>query len=148
MNPTRNFRQMYRKKNRLGSVARKSTCNLGHNHDSRDEAEYCAVLLALKRQGTIKDFKAQVTFSMDVNGKHITNHRVDFLVDKVDGGQEIHEVKGWASEIWPLKKALCEALYPHIKYITINFQGFTKQQAAAKKSWRGYVTRTIDVDKR
>lgn len=91
-------------------------CHLGHNHDSCMEAGYCDQLSMLKTMKEIRDFKTQVSYSFDINGAHICNHIVDFLVEDKDGHLEVHEVKGFANEVWRIKFKLFEALYPEIPY--------------------------------
>ena len=55
-----------------------------------------------------------------MNGKHICNHYVDFIVTKNDGSIEAHEYKGFRTGVWLLKMKLFKALYPEIPYIVIN----------------------------
>jgi hypothetical protein len=76
-------------------------------------------LLALKRAGGIVDYECQKTFHLTVNGVHICDHRVDFLVQTNDDRQEVHEVKGFGTMIWYMKMRLFEALYPEIEYHVI-----------------------------
>jgi len=38
-------------------------------------------------------------------------------VETKGGGFEFHEVKGYATDVWKIKKKLVEALYPEIPYI-------------------------------
>lgn len=96
------------------------TCNIGHIHDSRGEARYCDELGMLKMSGKIKDFQTQKTFRLKAYDKHITNHRVDFFVTNNDGSQEVHEFKGFATDVWKLKKKLFEANFPEIPYIVVH----------------------------
>ena len=95
------------------------TCQSGHKHDSRLEKRYCDVLLLLKKGKGIKDYVVQKTYSLDVNGAHICNHRVDFVVTTNSGALEVHETKGFETEVWALKKKIFEACYPDIKYNVI-----------------------------
>ena len=98
---------------------RSCKCISGHIHDSRGEAEYCTSLEMLKRAGEIKDYKTQVKYSLDVGGKHIANHYVDFVVTLNDGTERIEEYKGFATATWNIKRKLTEALYPDIEYLVI-----------------------------
>jgi len=68
---------------------------------------------------TIKGFEIQKKFSMDVNGKHICNHFVDFWVERPDGTFEAHETKGMKTATWRIKYKLFLALYPGIEYIIV-----------------------------
>ena len=94
-------------------------CQQGHIHDSRAEATYCNQLNILKRAGEIKDYEIQKTYRLNVNGKHITNHRVDFGVVLPDDKIEIHEYKGYETDVWRIKKKLFEACYPDIPYVVV-----------------------------
>ena len=67
----------------------------------------------------IKSYKTQVTYDLVVNGKRITGHRVDFEVENNNGSIEVHEFKGFATDVWVLKRKLFIALYPDIPYKTI-----------------------------
>jgi hypothetical protein len=93
-------------------------CALGHIHDSRLEAAHCPTIHLMakdKTKGIIK-VERQVTFPLVVNGHKICDHRPDFLLTYKDGHQEIIESKGFENPVWPIKKALFEALYPEITY--------------------------------
>ncbi len=96
-----------------------SRCNQEHSHDSIGEAQYCNSLELLKRAKEIRSFKIQQSYDMTVNGKTICKHIVDFLVTNKEGKVEVHEVKGFATNVWNLKRKLFEALYPSIPYIVI-----------------------------
>src|SRR6476661_2411625 len=97
-----------RRGNKFGA---KSTIYNGIQYHSRKEAGYAAELDLLKKAGEIKDWERQVKISLDVNGHHITNYFCDFLVTMKDGSQELHEVKGFETEIYRLKLLLLEATY-------------------------------------
>lgn len=117
------YRDKYaKKKNRFGNIAQRKKCALNHSHQSREEAEYCLVLQILKKSGEIKDFRSQVKYSLDLTdefGKkhHLINHIVDFEVWTKAGKLEVHEYKGYETEIWRVKMRLFRFLYPHIPYI-------------------------------
>ena len=98
---------------------RSCTCHQGHLHDSRFEAGYCDDLHLLQRAGEIKGIKNQVTYDLKVNGRQICTHRVDFVVTNNAGIEEVHECKGFGTEVWRIKKKLFEACYPEINYIVI-----------------------------
>lgn len=97
-------------------------CHQGHIHHSRGEAGWCNNLELRKKAGDIADYETQVSYDFIVNGKKVCGHRPDFRVHGTDGSVWIEEYKGWGSEIWRLKKALFEALYPDIKYVVIKHQ--------------------------
>lgn len=106
------------------SKYRNQTCKCiqGHIHHSRGEAQYCTKLYAMMQHQEIRSYEIQKCYRLDVNGHHICNHYVDFLVFMNDGKQEVHEFKGFATTEWMLKKRLFEAVYPDIPYIVIKYQ--------------------------
>lgn len=101
----------------------------GVRFDSRREAAYYGELLMQKKAGLISGFKRQVTFHLYAHEvgaepefqrqRQVCDHRVDFLVTRLNGDQEVHEVKGFATEVWNLKRKLFEANYPDIPYKVI-----------------------------
>lgn len=98
---------------------RRCECKQGHWHHSTKESNYCNKLALLIKAKEIKEYKTQVKYEFRVNGYKICAHYVDFLVTNNDGTQEVHEVKGWETEIWRLKRNLFEALYPETKYVVL-----------------------------
>ena len=111
------MRSFYKRKNKYGNKT--CRCWRDHFHDSIFEANYCNDLNALQKAGEIRAYRSQVLYEFYVKNKRITGHIVDFLVVKNDGSREVHEVKGFATAVWQLKKNLFEALYPKIPYIVI-----------------------------
>jgi hypothetical protein len=59
----------------------------------------------------IKKWDRQVKISLDVNGEHICNYYIDFIITHNDGIQEYVEVKGIETPEWKLKWKLFQALY-------------------------------------
>lgn len=94
-------------------------CNQGHIHDSRGEAGYCNQLTLLVKAKEIQGYEIQKTYDLRVNGKLICRHRVDFVVTKLDGNCEIHEYKGFATQVWNIKRKLFEACYLSIPYLVV-----------------------------
>lgn len=80
-------------------------------YDSKKEAGYAQDLELLKKGKVIKDYERQVTFHININGYPICGYRADFVVYNIDGSKEIHEVKGFATEIFRIKWKLMEAIY-------------------------------------
>ncbi|MFA5659607.1 MAG: DUF1064 domain-containing protein [Oscillospiraceae bacterium] len=113
MRPFRNFRSNKKYGNKSCS------CNQGHLHDSHGEAGYCNELALMQKAGEIKGYEIQRTFDLNVNGKKVCGHRVDFLVTNKEGKEEVHEFKGFATAEWNIKRKLFEAIYPEIEYIVI-----------------------------
>ena len=101
----------------------------GINFHSKKEASYYLELKMLMKGKAIKSFERQVKF--DLYGwsmcspftkeckKKVCSHIVDFLVTTNEGNYEVHEVKGFATDIWDLKHKLFEANYPEIPYRVI-----------------------------
>lgn len=92
-------------------------CLSDHWHQSVLEADYCSELYLLKRGRKIRDYSIQYKIEVIVGDKHITNHFVDFRVVNNEGLPEFHEVKGYETEVWKIKRRLVEALYPNIPYV-------------------------------
>ena len=91
----------------------------GIRFDSRREADYYGQLKIEKRGGLILEFERQVQIDLVVNGKKICAHRVDFYVTLPGGIKEVREVKGFATDVWEIKRKLFEALFPEINYKVI-----------------------------
>ena len=83
----------------------------GVSYHSKKEAGYASDLHFRHTAGEIKDWERQVKVSLDVNGYHIANYYVDFLIHHNDGRKEYVEVKGFETPEWRLKWKLFEALY-------------------------------------
>lgn len=97
-----------------------ATCFVdGIRFDSRREADYYGQLKIEKKAKLIKDFERQVSFELRCNNFLICRHVVDFLVTNLDGSYEVREVKGFATDLWAIKKKLFEATYPEIPYKVI-----------------------------
>ena len=86
-------------------------------YDSVKESEYAMELDSDLYDGKIQGWKRQVTLSLDVGGVHICNAIVDFMViHNFPRSIEYVEIKGYATDVWKLKRKLIEALYPGIRY--------------------------------
>ena len=94
------------------------TCSLGHHHDSRLEARHCWLLDLMSRDPNkgIEEVRRQVTFPLEVAGKRICGHRVDFVLVHKDGRKVVVESKGFETPEWNIKHKLFLALYPEIEY--------------------------------
>lgn len=72
----------------------------------------------LMATGTVESVKFQEPFKLHGrNGSFVCKHVVDFLITYFDGSQEVWEAKGYATDVWRLKKKLFEDNYPDIKYV-------------------------------
>lgn len=113
---------MYLQKNSYYKVAKQG------KNDSKFEAGKAQELELLKRAGEIKDFQEQVKIPLVVNGYHICNYFIDFVIQHNDGEVEYLETKGWATDTWKLKWKLFESLYDVPgNVLTVVYQG---------KSWK------------
>lgn len=103
-------------------------------NDSKFEAGVAQELTLLKRAGEIKDFEEQVTIPLEVNGYHICNYKIDFVIKHNDGIVEYREAKGFTTDVWKLKWKIFEALYDKPgNVLTVEYQG---------KSWKPQRRRT------
>ena len=93
----------------------------GRYYQSKKEASYAAHLDLLRASASLKErvieWVPQFKVPLDVNGVHICNYYVDFLVTFADGRQEYHEVKGFETDVWRMKRRLFEAIYPDRKFV-------------------------------
>lgn len=97
-------------------------------NDSKFEAGKAQELELLKKAKQIKDFDEQVKIPLDVNGYHLANYFIDFVIYHNDGTIEYLETKGFATDVWKLKWKLFEALYDKPgNILTVEYQG---------KSWK------------
>jgi hypothetical protein len=82
-------------------------------YHSQKEADYAAELDLRLRANDIESWERQVRVPLEVNGQHICNYYLDFLVHLKNGKKQWVEVKGFETEVWRLKKKLFEAAYIH-----------------------------------
>lgn len=90
---------------------------------SKLEANYAKQLDWRIKAGEVKEWKRQHKIDIKVNGVHICNYYIDFVVTLKDGSQQFIEVKGMEQEIWRLKWKLCMAMKneiaPGIEWIVV-----------------------------
>lgn len=86
----------------------------GMRYDSKKEAEYAKQLDLRVKAKDIKSWERQVKIDLRVNGKHITNYYVDFVITHNDKSREYAEVKGFSTDLFRLKWVLFEALLSEI----------------------------------
>lgn len=82
--------------------------------DSTGEMNYYQELEWRRKAGEIKDIECQVKIPLDVNGVHITNYYIDFVVTHNDGSHEYIEFKGMEMPLWKMKWNLLTALMDEI----------------------------------
>lgn len=87
----------------------------GNYYHSIFEARYAAGLDYSLRSGEIKSWERQVKLDLKVNGIHITNYYIDFIVHHLDGSREYVECKGAETKDWILKWRLLEAIFEQFK---------------------------------
>ena len=89
---------------------------------SRMEANYAAQL-DLRKQAIgpdrIVSWRSQVPIKLEVNGKLICKYVADFEVTFPDGHTELHETKGFETQLWRIKEKLFRALFPDRRLVVI-----------------------------
>lgn len=98
--------------------AKSATYN-GRTYHSKKEADYAMELDWLKKAGQIKDIDPQFKISLDIGETHIANYFMDFKVVLPDGRIEMHEVKGYETDVWRIKWRLAKALNPDWTFVLI-----------------------------
>ena len=110
---------MFRIRYGENKYSNKKTEHNGIYYHSKKEAGEAAELDLRKQAGDIKDWERQVKISLDVNGYHIANYFIDFVIYHNDESKEYLEIKGFETEVWRLKWKLFEALYSQDKNIRL-----------------------------
>lgn len=95
-----------------------------HNHptiyndrrfDSKKEAEHAQLLDLMRRasdpENRVTSVLYQYRMPIVVNGVKIADYICDFYVSFADGRKELHEVKGFKTDVYKIKKKLVEAIY-------------------------------------
>lgn len=104
------------KANKYGAVKKEYG---GNKYDSKREAQHAANLDLMKRHGSVTNWERQVKLPLAVEGVHICNYIIDFVVTYDNGKVEHQEVKGMETPTWKLKFKLAKALYPDINFRVI-----------------------------
>ena len=99
----------------------------GHHYDSMFEAEYAQSLDYSLKSKTIKSWERQVKLDLKINGTHITNYFIDFVVHHNDGTKEFVEVKGYETDVWRMKWKIFEAVFEDFKEGPDDFMTIIKQ---------------------
>lgn len=106
---------------------------VGTNYDnkfyhSKGEAAYAAELDWRKKAGEVLEWERQVKIDLKVNGVHITNYFIDFVVTLKDGTRVYTEYKGAITPDWQIKwnllKALINEIEPGAELLLVKHQGF------------------------
>lgn len=107
----------------------KSTIYEGVVYHSKFEAAYAQELDLRVRGKDIASWDRQVKLDLKVNGQHITNYYIDFLVHHKDGSREFVETKGFATAEWQMKWRIFEATFESFKKHPDDFMTLVKQSA-------------------
>jgi hypothetical protein len=83
----------------------------GKQYHSKKEAGYAAELDLRVLAKDIKGWTRQKRIPLEVNGFHVADYYIDFVVEHNDDTIEYVEVKGFETPEWRLKWKLFEALY-------------------------------------
>ncbi len=79
-------------------------------HSLKEARRYIELRL-LEKAGSIRDLSTQVNFPLKINGKLVCSIRPDFIYWDIEKNIEvIEDTKGFATEIWKLRRKLFEAL--------------------------------------
>lgn len=89
----------------------KSTQYNGITYHSKFEAAYAEALDLSLKKGDIDGWDRQVRLDLSVNGQHITNYYIDFIIFHNDGSREYVECKGFQTPEWLLKWRIFEAIF-------------------------------------
>jgi hypothetical protein len=99
---------MFYQRNKWGRA--KKTVVGGTKYDSRFEAAQATELTMLLRANKIQGFESHVRIPLEVNGFHVSDYYIDFVVHHLDGTTEYIETKGLKTAVWVLKWKILEAL--------------------------------------
>lgn len=83
----------------------------GITYHSKLEAGYADELRIRLMGKDIKSWDRQVKLDLKVNGMHITNYYIDFVITHNDDSKEFVEVKGFETEVWKMKWKILEATF-------------------------------------
>ncbi len=108
---THYYKRSFKKGQNYGVSPAASRTYNNITYHSKKEAGYAQHLDLLIKAKEIKSWERQVKISLDVNGYHITNYYIDFVVTHPDGILEYIEVKGFETMYFKMKYKLFEALF-------------------------------------
>ena len=78
---------------------------------SKAEAVHYAKLKLLQDHGKISRLNCQVPFRFEHNGHHICTYYADFTYVDGDGNHIVVDVKGYADDVYKLKRRMMAAFY-------------------------------------
>lgn len=95
----------------------------GRSFASKAEANRYAELKLLERAGQIYDLKCQVRYPLRVMGEMIATYVADFTYYVAEltypekgSAFVVEDVKGFATELYKLKRKLFSVLYPEVEF--------------------------------
>lgn len=95
----------------------------GVRYDSKDECLHAMWLESERQQGRIMKWTPKKQYELyaycprpGMPQKMIGRHIPDFTVRVTAGLTEIHEVKGFKTDVWQIKRKIFESNYPHLEY--------------------------------
>ena len=107
----------------------KKTVYNGVTYHSKFEAEYAQKLDWRVKAKDIDSWDRQVKIALNVNGVHICNYFIDFIIIHNNGNFELAEIKGVETPVWKLKWKLFLATYrkqnPNTSVILVKRTGTT-----------------------
>lgn len=106
------YKNQYRTKSKYNNVSQEYG---GRRYDSKREAVHAQELDWRKKAGEIKEIIPQYKIELRVKGRLVCNYYVDFKVILKDDSIEFHEVKGFMTDTYILKRKLFEALIDEIE---------------------------------
>ena len=104
----------------------------GITYHSKLEAAYAEELSLRVMAKDIKSWERQVKLDLKVNGQHITNYYIDFIIHHNDGSREFVETKGLELGEWKMKWRILEATFDDFKEHADDRLTVVKQSSWAK----------------
>lgn len=109
----------------------------GITYHSKLEAAYAEELELRRMAKDIKSWDRQVKLDLKVNGMHITNYYIDFVVHHNDGSREFVETKGLELGEWKMKWRILEATFDDFKKHPDDRLTVVKQSSWSKPRFGG-----------
>lgn len=100
------------KRSKFGN--KRSKVTMGVTYDSKGEAKYAGHLQELKLAKLIQDWDRQVRIELRAGGRKVCTYIVDFVVTVDANTIELHEYKGYATDVWKIKWRILECTLPEV----------------------------------
>ena len=108
---------MFRIRHKM-ATARKTVYD-GTKYDSKFEAREARDLSMLLKAGKIEGFQAHQRIPLVVNGFHVSDYYIDFVVHHPDKTIEYIETKGLTTAVWVLKWKILQAMTHNDKNVRL-----------------------------